>query len=66
MGPIPNSKIADYAERRGLDPDMVAVFEYVLDYLDNVYLNDQLSKQKAQSARDEREASRNSGKTKTR
>lgn len=66
MGPIPNSKIIEYGNRKGLEPDMLDVFEIVLDKLDDAWLNKQQRDQDSDRAREEREATRNAGKTKIR
>jgi len=60
------SKVTDYGIRHGLEPDMLEVFETVIYRLDVAYMQDQHQKQKLEVARAEREAKRNSGKTKIR
>jgi hypothetical protein len=37
-GPIPVSRIWEFADRKGLDPDAARVFEIVIRILDNAYL----------------------------
>lgn len=46
IGPIPNSKIADYGYRRGLNPGMIAVLETVIRELDEHWLAWQREEQK--------------------
>lgn len=49
IGPIPWDKIMDYAERKHLEPDMIAVFEDVMRQLDEAYLGWQRDALKAKT-----------------
>jgi len=56
VGPIPCTRIEEYAERRGLDPEMVAVFSEVIREIDEQYLRDQRDAEKARQDRERRDA----------
>lgn len=55
---MPNSKIIEYGLRKGLEPDMLDVFEIVMDRLDDAYLRREQKEQDNERARQEREANR--------
>lgn len=46
IGPIPNSKVADYGWRHGLNPAMIGVLETVIRELDEHWLEWQRDEQK--------------------
>lgn len=46
IGPIPNSKVADYGFRRGLSPGMIRVLETVIRELDEHWLKWQRDEQR--------------------
>jgi hypothetical protein len=58
IGPIPWHRIRQYGETRGLDEDMLRVFEHVIRLLDEAYLEQQREEQKQRSRADARAAKR--------
>ena len=66
IGPIPDWTVANYAERKGLTESMQEVFETVIYRMDDAYMRNEQNKQQSRHAASQREAARNSGKTKIR
>ncbi len=66
IGPIPDDKTHDYGQRKGLNRRMQEVFETVIYRMDDAYMRNEQTKQQGRQAAADREAKRNSGKTKIR
>jgi hypothetical protein len=46
IGPIPWNRVCEYAEKKGLDGSLIAVFEVVMRELDEEYLRYQRDEQR--------------------
>ena len=66
IGPIPDDKTYDYGKRKGLNKQMLDVFETVIYRMDDAYMRCEQNKQQGRQAAADREAKRNAGKTKIR